>query len=156
MAEATSGSISRRELAVGLPISLIAGLVVGTIGTFKHQFGISAVTGTGLPIGLVLALAMVLVFLVALRVAFPTRWYAVAAAVGVVAAIALLTQKGASGGSSVILLNTAGIVWTFAPVLIAAVIVAWPRLGRRKQAPPDADGILEHDNADPIGGAKDD
>ncbi|MBW4042168.1 MAG: hypothetical protein HIU86_08585 [Acidobacteria bacterium] len=135
---------SPRDLAIGLPVSLVAGVVVGTIGTFKHQVGISAATGTGLPIGLVLSLLMVAAFLIALRVAFPSRWYAVAGSIGVVAAGVLLLLPGASGGSTVVLLNVAGIVWTFAPALLAAVVVAWPRFRRRTRATPDAGGILDH------------
>jgi tetrahydromethanopterin S-methyltransferase subunit F len=156
MTEATPEPIRRRELVFGVPASLITGLVVGTIGTFKHQFGISAATGKGLPIGLVLSLLMVAVFLAALRLAFPVRWYAVAAGVGVVAADALLLLPGSSGGSTVILLNTPGLVWTFAPAAIAAVAAAWPHRSQRRRGMPDADGILGHDPADPIGGAKDD
>jgi hypothetical protein len=146
---------SPRDLAVGLPACLIAGIVVGTIGTFKHQVGISAATGSGPPIGLVLSLLMVAAVLLALRLAFVVRWFAVAAAVGVVAADALLLLPGSSGGSTVVLLNTAGIVWTFAPPLVAAAIVAWPRFARRRRATPDAGGILDEDRADRIGRAKD-
>jgi hypothetical protein len=121
--------------------------VVGTIGTFKHQFGISAATGAGLPIGLVLSLAMVVVFLVALRLSFPTRWYAAAAAAGIVAAVALLTLPGASGGSTVVLLNLAGIVWTVGPAVLAAAVVGWPRIARRPRTAPASDGILDVDGA---------
>ena len=145
-----------RDLAVGLPASLLAGVVVGTIGTFKHQVGISAATGTGLPIGLVLSLLMVLAFLVALRVAFPVRWYALAAGVGVIAAAALLLLPGSSGGSTVVILNVPGLVWTFAPALLVAVVVAWPRLGRRRRDAPGAGGILGDDHAEAVGGVKDD
>lgn len=136
--------MTRSELAVGVPLSAVAGLVVGAIGTFKHQYGISAVTGQGLPIGLVLALLMVLVFLVALRTAFPVRWYAVAAAVGIVAADALLLLPGTGGGSTVILLNVPGLVWTFGVPFVAAVVVAWPR--RRRSA--QVDEILEDARAE--------
>jgi hypothetical protein len=134
--------MSRSEIAVGVPLSLVAGLVVGTIGTFKHQYGISAATGAGLPIGLVLSLAMVLVFLVALRAAFPTRWYALAAAVGIVAADLLLLLPGASGGSTVILANTPGVVWIVGPAVLGAGAVAWPRR-RRRQVVADPGEILE-------------
>jgi N-acetyl-1-D-myo-inositol-2-amino-2-deoxy-alpha-D-glucopyranoside deacetylase len=144
-----SSPTSPRELAVGLPASLIAGVVVGAIGTFKHQVGISAATGTGVPIGLVLSLLMVAAFLLALRIAFPTRWYAVAASIGVVAAGVLLLLPGASGGSTVVLLNVAGLVWTFAPALVAAVVIAWPRLGRRRPATSETGGILRDDRAEP-------
>ena len=69
-----------RPLSVEAPAgalgALVAGLLVGTLGTFKHQAGIDASTGTGLPYGLVLALAMVAAVLLALRVAFGTRLYA--------------------------------------------------------------------------------
>jgi N-acetyl-1-D-myo-inositol-2-amino-2-deoxy-alpha-D-glucopyranoside deacetylase len=132
----------RRDLLLGLLGSALAGVVVGTIGTFKHQVGISAATGTGIPIGLVLSIAMVVVFLVALRVSFSTRWYAAAAAVGIVAAVALLSLPGASGGSTVVLLNIAGVVWTVAPAVLAAVVVGWPRIARRPRSAPAPDGIL--------------
>ena len=135
----------RRDLLLGLLASLLAGLVVGTIGTFKHQVGISAATGTGLPIGLVLSIAMVVVFLVALRLSFSTRWYAAAAAVGIVAAVALLSLPGASGGSTVVLLNLAGVVWTVAPAVLAAAVVGWPRIARRPRTAPAPDGILADD-----------
>lgn len=139
---------SRRDLAVGLPASAVAGLMVGTIGTFKHQVGISAATGSGAPIGLVVSLAMVVAFLAALRLSFAVRWYAAAAAAGVVAAVALLSLPGPSGGSTVILLNLPGIVWTVAPAVLAAVIVGWPRIARRPRAAADAGGILEPPTAD--------
>ena len=135
----------RRDLALGLVGSAFAGLIVGTIGTFKHQVGISAATGTGLPVGLVLSLAMVVVFLVALRVSFATRWYAATAAAGIVAAVALLSLPGASGGSTVVLLNLAGVVWTVAPAVLAAAVVGWPRIARRPRSAPAPDGILVED-----------
>lgn len=135
------GAVSRRDIALGVPVALLGGLVVGTIGTFKHQVGVSAATGTGWPVGLVLSLAMVLLFLVALRLAFPSRWFAGAAAAGVVGAVALLTLPGSSGGSTVILLNTVGIVWTVGPAVLAAGVVGWPRLHARASPPPG--GILE-------------
>ncbi|MGT2424950.1 hypothetical protein [Amnibacterium kyonggiense] len=43
------GRVTGRELAIGLPLSVLAGLVVGAIGTFKHQVGVSAATGEGCP-----------------------------------------------------------------------------------------------------------
>lgn len=138
--------MTRRDLAVGIPLSLLGGLVVGTIGTFKHQVGISAATGTGLPVGLVLTLAMVTVFLLALRLAFPSRWFAGAGAMGVVGAIALLTLPGPSGGSSVILLNIAGVVWTLAPAVLAAAVVGWPRRRPRAQPVPATGGMMDDDD----------
>lgn len=138
---------SPRDLAVGVPASLVAGLPVGTLGTFKHQFGVSAATGDGFPIGLLLSIGMVAAFLVALRIAFPSRWYAAAAGLGVVVAEASLSTGGPGGGSTVILGNAVGAVWIVAPAVLGVVIVAWPR--RRSRAGGDVDGILEVDRADP-------
>ncbi|MGT2424949.1 hypothetical protein [Amnibacterium kyonggiense] len=92
--------------------------------------------------GLVLSLAMVLVFLIALRVAFPIRWYAVAAGAGAVAAAALLLLPGASGGSTVVLLNTAGIGWTVGVPVIAVAAAVWPRRARSRRIAPAPGGIL--------------
>ena len=133
-----------RDLAVGVPVSLVGGLVVGTIGTFKHQVGVSAATGAGWPVGLILSLAMVTVFLVALRLSFPSRWFAGSAAAGVVGAVALLSLPGLSGGSTVILLNPVGIAWTVAPAILAAGVVGWPRL--RAASRQAADGILDSED----------
>ena len=130
------GRTGAAELAVGLPAAAVAGLLVGAIGTFKHQVGVSAATGTGPPIGLVLSLAMVVLFLTALRLTFPARWFAAAAAVGVVVAVGVLRLPG-PGGSQVILANTAGLAWLALAPVAAVAVVAWP--GRRR---PAADAIL--------------
>jgi N-acetyl-1-D-myo-inositol-2-amino-2-deoxy-alpha-D-glucopyranoside deacetylase len=131
------------ELGVGLPLALLAGVLVGTLGTFKHQVGVSAATGAGLPYGLVLSLAMVAAVLAALRVGFGTRLFAAAAAVGVIGAVLLLSLKG-PGGSVVVLANGEAVVWTVGPALIAAVAVGAPRLRRRRER-ERADGILDGD-----------
>lgn len=129
-----------RDRALGIAGSLVAGLLVGAVGTFKHSYGVSVVTGQGLPVGLVLGIAMVAAFVGALRLSFDTRWYAVAGAVGVVLAIALLALPGFSGGSTIILSNTVGTVWSVAPALAVAVVVAVPR--RRARPAPVSGGIL--------------
>ena len=135
-----------RDLLVGLPAALLVGVALGVLGTFKHQVGVSAATGAGVPVGLILSLAMVAAVLGALRVAFDTRLYAVAAAAGVVLAVTVLSVKG-PGGSVVIVANVEGVVWTIAPALLAAVVLGLPRLGpRRGSRPPDRpgpDGILD-------------
>jgi hypothetical protein len=131
------------ELGVGLPLALLAGLLVGTLGTFKHQAGVSAATGAGLPYGLALSLAMVALVLAALRAGFGTRLFAAAGAVGVIGAVFLLSLKG-PGGSVVVLANVEGVVWMVGPALIAAVVVGAPRLRPRRER-ARADGILDGD-----------
>jgi hypothetical protein len=129
------------EALAGASVAAIAGLLVGTLGTFKHRAGVSALTGTGVPYGLVLALAMVAAVLLALRVAFGTRLYAAAAGVGVVAAVVIFGRPG-PGGSQVVLPDLVGLVWWIAPVVIALLVVVVPGRRRRTHS-PDADGILE-------------
>lgn len=129
---------SPRDLVLGLPVALLAGVAVGVLGSFKHQVGVSAASGAGFPIGLVLSLGMVAIVLAALRVAFDTRVWAVAAAAGIVLAVTVLSSRG-PGGSAVVLANYAGVVWTVAPALIAAVVLGLPRL-RRCRVPRAPDG----------------
>lgn len=129
------------ETLGGVLVAAIAGLLVGTLGTFKHQAGIDALTGTGVPYGLVLALAMVAAVLLALRVVFGTRLYAAAAGVGVVAAVVLFGRPG-PGGSEVVPPGPVGLVWWIAPPVLALLVVVVP--GRRRRAhSPGADGILD-------------
>jgi hypothetical protein len=129
------------EVVARALVAMIAGLLVGTLGTFKHQAGVDAATGTGVPYGLVLAVAMVAAVLLALRLAFGTRLYAAAAGVGVVAAVVIFGRPG-PGGSEVVPPGAVGLVWWIAPLVIALLVVAVP--GRRRGAhSPDADGILD-------------
>ena len=121
------------ELAVGLPLSLLAGLLLGALGTFKHQFGISAASGGGLPIGLVAALALVAVFLIALRTLLGTRLYATAAGVGVIVAVTVLTQVG-PGGSQLVVGNWVGVVWEVGPAICTAGVLLLPSPRPRAQS----------------------
>ncbi|MGN6744320.1 MAG: hypothetical protein ACTHJL_13660 [Amnibacterium sp.] len=133
------------EGAAGALLAAVVGALVGTLGTFKHQAGISAATGAGFPYGLLLALAMVAAVLLALRVSFATRLYAIAAGLGTVAAIGVFSLRG-PGGSQVVIGNVEGVVWMIAPVLVAAAIALLP--GRRPADVRPADGILEADAAE--------
>lgn len=130
-----------RDLALGLPAALVTGAVVGVLGAFKHQVGISAATGAGFPFGLILSLLMVAVVLAAFRVAFDTRLYGAAAAAGIILAVAILSGTG-PGGSTVTLANYAGFLWSVGPAVLAAIVLGVPRLRRRRDGSAP-DGILE-------------
>jgi N-acetyl-1-D-myo-inositol-2-amino-2-deoxy-alpha-D-glucopyranoside deacetylase len=130
-----------RDLVVGLPVSFVAGAAVGVLGAFKHQVGLSAATGAGFPLGLILSLVMVAVVLAAFRTAFDSRVYAAAAAAGVILAVAVLSGNG-PGGSAVVVANYAGITWTIAPAVLAAVVVGAPRR-RLRRGPQAPNGILD-------------
>ena len=134
---------SAPELLGGMPVAALAGALVGTLGGFKHQSGVSATTGAGFPWGLLLSLAMVAAVLAAIRVSFVSRLYAIAAGIGVVAAVGLFALRG-PGGSLVVIGNAEGIVWLIASVLIALLVAVLP--SRHRAGSPPADGILVTDS----------
>lgn len=102
---------------------VLAGVVVGAIGTVAHQIDVT--WGVGIPLGLIGALLAYTALLVGLRLLANSRVPALLAALGAIAAILPFTQQSA-GGSVLIPNNLAGQIWLVAPILIAAVVVAWP------------------------------
>ena len=109
-------------------LAVAAGAVFGAIGTVAHQ-GTSSVAGAVLPTGLVVSMAMAAALLVGFRQVFRSRTIVAAVAVGLLGVTALLSQPGA-GGSALVPANLAGYLWTFGPVLVAMVVLAWPFLDR--------------------------
>lgn len=122
---------------VGLIAAVLAGLLVGTLGSFKYRFGLAAVTPQ--PIGLVVVLVMVALVLAAVR-AVAGRRYGVAAAIGVLAAVVLFAMRG-PGGSVVVPDDRYATVWAVAPAVVALVVLGVP-VPRRRRA-RRADGILD-------------
>lgn len=122
----------------GVVLALAAGLLVGTLGSFKYRYGLAG--AVPLPIGLVLVLLMVALVLAAIRAVTARRLYGVAAGVGIIATVALFSLRG-PGGSVVVVGDVYGIVWTVAPALIAAVVLGAP-LPRRRGV-QRTDGILD-------------
>lgn len=119
-------------------LSFAVGAMVGIITTVAHQ---STVTlgGVDVPLGLFAATLAVLLLLLGMRLVMYDRFVAFCTAMGVLAAIGILAMRS-SGGSVLIPANTAGVVWTFAPALIALLVIAWPRppratVGARGAAP---------------------
>ena len=130
----TSGRVATTVLA------LVAGAVFGALGTVAHQ-GTVTVAGSPLWSGLVLSLVMAAALLAGMRLLFGSRVVAVATALGLLGAAALLSQPGA-GGSALVPANGPGYAWTFGPLLIAMVVIAWPTLpprgGGSEGGPADA------------------
>jgi peptidoglycan/LPS O-acetylase OafA/YrhL len=117
---------------VNAVLLVVAGAIVGAIGTVAHQ--ITVTWGVPVPLGLIGSLVCYTSLLVGLRLLGDSRWPALCAALGAIAAILLFTQQSA-GGSVLIPNDLAGKIWLVAPILIAAVVVAWPDLrGRRGEA----------------------
>ena len=102
---------------------VVAGAVIGAIGTVAHQIDVT--WGVSIPLGPIGSLLAYTALLVGLRLLASSRWPALFAALGAIGTILLFTQQSA-GGSVLIPNNLAGQIWLVAPILIAAVVVAWP------------------------------
>jgi N-acetyl-1-D-myo-inositol-2-amino-2-deoxy-alpha-D-glucopyranoside deacetylase len=120
--------ISQRVLGYGF--AALAGVVVGLLGTAAHRYS-PVLLGVPVPVGLTLGVAAVAALLLGLRCVLPSRSYAVAAAVGLLAAVVVLSLPG-PGGSVLFPDSPLSIIWTFAPAVIAVLVLAWPRLPERR------------------------
>jgi N-acetyl-1-D-myo-inositol-2-amino-2-deoxy-alpha-D-glucopyranoside deacetylase len=114
---------------VGFLVATALGLFAGALLTAGGQATVT-VAGVAVPWGLIAGLLIVTALLVGLRTVFASRTVALAAGAGFLVASALLALQSA-GGSVLVPDNTAGYVWTFGPVLIGTVVLAWPRVARR-------------------------
>lgn len=110
-------------------VGLGLGVLFGVMGTAVSQSTWTIAPGFSLPIGLIVALPAVVLLLVGLRLVVRTRTTAVLAAFGIIVTIFLLSQPSA-GGSILVPGNTLGVVWTFAPTVIALLVLAWPRFAK--------------------------
>ncbi|KQO04832.1 hypothetical protein ASF06_18745 [Agreia sp. Leaf244] len=124
---ATPETVSSR--IVSWVVGLGLGVLFGVMGTAVSQSTWTIAPGFSLPIGLIVALPAVLLLLVGLRLVLRTRTTAIVAAFGIVVTIFLLSQPSA-GGSILVPGNALGVVWTFAPTVIALLVLAWPRFGK--------------------------
>jgi hypothetical protein len=109
---------------------VLAGAVFGAIGTVAHQ--ISVTWGVAIPLGLIGSLLAYAALLVGLRLLGHSRLPALLAALGAIVVILVFTQQSA-GGSVLIPNNAAGQAWLIGPILIAAIVVAWPDVSARRR-----------------------
>ncbi len=121
---------------VGWVLLLVAGAVLGAVGTVAHQSTVH--WGVDVPLGLIGALAAYTALLVGLRLLAHDRIPALAAAVGTILSVLLFAQKSA-GGSVLVPDNLLGQIWLVGPILIAAVVVSWPDVSRHHRAVPGAE-----------------
>ncbi len=115
---------------VAFAIAGVLGLFAGALLTAAHQSTV-AVAGVPVPWGVIVGLIIVAALFLGLRIVFESRAVALAAAVGFLVAASLLSLQSA-GGSILVADNPAGYVWTFGPVIIGVVILAWPRFASPK------------------------
>jgi N-acetyl-1-D-myo-inositol-2-amino-2-deoxy-alpha-D-glucopyranoside deacetylase len=113
-------------------VALVVGFAAGGLLTVFHQSPIQ-VGKTALPLGLVVGLVLIAALLIGLRALFETRIVAFFAAVGIVGIVGILSLQG-PGGTVLVPNNTTGLVWAFAPTVIAVLVLAWPNMRRRSAA----------------------
>jgi hypothetical protein len=115
-----------------LVAALVGGLIAGLLGTVIEQ-SVLRIGTVELPWGLVLALALVLFYLLGLRLINESRWPSVLGLIGVLIT-SLIVLNETPGGSVLVPANTWGTLWSAAPGVIGAIVVAWPRLKRQPTA----------------------
>jgi hypothetical protein len=107
--------------------ALAIGVATGFITTFTHR----GLPPWGLLAGLVVVAALVAGF----RLVFASRVIGGAAALGVVAATAVLTLPGA-GGIAFVVEDPIGYIWASGPALLSVIVLAWPARSARRAASP--------------------
>lgn len=106
------------------------GVAFGVLGTIGHQSTLS-IGSALIPVGLFLSLTAVTALLVGIRMILGDRLIVLACALGMLAAIFVLSLRS-TGGSVLIPAGLPGTVWSVAPTLVAAVAVGWPKLPARR------------------------
>ena len=114
---------------LNLALLFIAGAILGAVGTIAHQ-STATVAGVPVPWGITVALLAYTCLLIGLRLLNAGRAQALAAALGTIVMTFLFSLKGV-GGSVLIPDNLLGKTWVVAPIVIAAIVIAWPRLPQR-------------------------
>jgi N-acetyl-1-D-myo-inositol-2-amino-2-deoxy-alpha-D-glucopyranoside deacetylase len=120
-------------------LALLLGAFAGATLTLAHQATVT-IAGVPVPWGVGAALAITAALVVGLRLLFPSRIPAVCAAVGLLGLSAILAVQSL-GGSVIVPANAVGYAWTFGPVAICLIALAWPRFAR--PAARAADGTIE-------------
>ncbi len=113
------------RLAV-LALASLGGAVIGLVGSFTHQ--------SLPPVGLLLGLTTVGLYTAGLRAWGDDRGPALAGALGI-SAVALALASPGAGASVVIPNNWLGYGWSLGVMLIALLVIAWPRVQRAHRRP---------------------
>lgn len=98
----------------------LVGAVYGVAATIAHSFTLGPV-----PVGLIVGAIGCAALLVALRALTGDRWAALAAGLGMMALILVISQRG-PGGSVVVPDTPLGNIWMYVASGIVLLVVAWP------------------------------
>lgn len=112
----------RRMLSRGLSwlAAALVGAVYGIAATIAHSFTIGPI-----PVGMILGGVACAALLIALRALTGDRWAALAAGLGMMALLLVISQRGPGG--SIVVPNTAlGNIWMYVAAGIVMLVVAWP------------------------------
>ncbi|MCU1425462.1 MAG: mycothiol biosynthesis protein [Microbacteriaceae bacterium] len=112
-------------------VTLVLGALIGALGTVAHGV-VLTVGAVDIPTGLIVGLIVVATVLAGLRIVLDSRVPAVAAAVGIIAVVNLLSTRS-TGGSVLIPDTDIAYFWVYGPVAIGFVVLAWPKLPQRSR-----------------------
>ena len=107
----------------------LVGGVYGVAGTIAHS-----VMWGPIPIGLIVAAVACAAILIAVRALTHDRGAAVAAGLGMLGMIVLISGVG-PGGSVVVQDTLAGRIWTYLAAGIVLLVIAWPSFSRQPVRP---------------------
>lgn len=105
----------------------LVGAVYGVAATIAHSFTLGPV-----PVGLIVGAIGCLALLVALRGLTGDRWAALAAGLGMLLLILVISQRG-PGGSIVVPNTPLGNIWMYVASGIVLLVVAWPDVHRQRE-----------------------
>ncbi|MFK0401676.1 histidinol dehydrogenase [Microbacterium sp. NPDC090225] len=112
--------MSRWSRVLSWVASALVGGVYGVAGTIAHSQ-----TWGPIPTGMIVGAIACAAILVAIRVLTHDRGSAVAAGLGMVGMLLLISGRG-PGGSVVVENTLAGQIWTYLIAAIVLVVIAWP------------------------------
>lgn len=118
------------ERVGGGVLALILGALFGLLGTLAHLATVT-IGSVDIPYGLILALLATSALLVGLRLVLHDRLMVLLCAIGMLGAIFLLSLRS-TGGSVLIPQSPPGLIWTIVPTLVAALVIAWPKLPAKR------------------------
>ena len=122
----------RRMLSRGLSwlAAAFVGAVYGIAATIAHSYTIGPI-----PVGMILGAIACAALLVALRALTGDRWAALAAGLGMLALLLVISQRG-PGGSIIVPNTPLGNIWMYVAAGIVMLIVAWPDTSRLRAPSP--------------------
>lgn len=116
--------VSRVSRVLSWVAAALVGGVYGVAGTISHS-----VTWGPVPVGLIVAAIACAAILVAVRALTHDRGAAVAAGIGMLGMLVLISGVG-PGGSIVVPDSLVGQIWTYLVAGIVLLVIAWPSFSR--------------------------